>query len=71
MTKKIRTKGARKPKRIVKGKPHTIHVRNLDDETYEALWALRNYIGAFDWVDVVKWVIEKHQYELEALEMFP
>ena len=58
-----------KPKRIVKGKSRTIHIRNLPEDLYEELWNLRAYIGAFDWVDVIRWAVEQYKRQVEYEEM--
>jgi len=60
----------RKPKRVVKGKKYTVHLRNLDAELYEELWSIRYAIEAFDWIDVVKYLVEKYR-EDELKELFP
>ena len=58
-------KTSTKPKRIVKGKARVIHIRNLPEDLYEELWNLRAYIGAFDWVDVIRWVVEQYKQKVE------
>ena len=46
-------------------KRHTIHIRGLPDRLYTELWALRYYIGATSWTEVIAWTIEKYHEELE------
>lgn len=58
-----------KRKRIVKGKQHTIHIRNLSDEQYEELWSIRAHINAFDWIDVIEYLIKKYREELKQLKV--
>lgn len=57
-----------KTKRKEKGK-HTIHIRGLTDEQYENLWSIRYYINAHDWVDVIEWLLQKHEQELKLLKI--
>jgi hypothetical protein len=52
----------------IKGKQHKtniIHIRNLPEEYHEELWCLRRYINAKNWVEVVKWMIDKYIEELK------
>ena len=46
-------------------KKHIIHIRGLPDNLYSELWALRYWIGASSWVEVIAWAIEKYHEELE------
>jgi hypothetical protein len=64
-------KGAKKPRRIVEGIKHTVHLRNLSEEQYTELWSLRAFINAFDWIDVVNWTLDKYKRELEELKVTP
>jgi len=65
MNKVVRHKGSRKPRRVTKGIPHTIHIRKLSDQQLEELWSLRYYINAFDWIDIIEWTLKKYREELE------
>lgn len=47
---------------------HTLHIRNLDDETYKLLWNLRKKLKASSWADLMKKVCTAYKEEIEEFE---
>jgi len=43
---------------------HIIHIRHIPDNLYCELWALRYYLKASSWVQVLEWAVEKYHEEL-------
>ncbi len=44
---------------------HTIHIRNLDDETYMTLWNLKKRFKARSWAELLKIIVEIFEEEME------
>lgn len=51
---------------MVKG--HTLHIRNLDDETYRLMWSLRRKLKAKSWADLMQKVCQTYKEEIEEFE---
>ena len=45
---------------------HTLHIRDLDDETYAILWNLRKYYKARSWSDLIRKICR--EYEKRIME---
>jgi len=49
-------------------KEHTIHVRNLKDETYQRLWNLRKFHKATSWAELLDRITEQYVKDIEEYE---
>jgi len=47
---------------------HTLHIRNLDDETYTTLWNLRKAYGARSWADLIKKIVAEYVERIKLEE---
>jgi len=49
-------------------KKHTLHIRNLDDDTYHLMWAMRKKLKAKSWADMMKKICATYKEEIEEFE---
>ena len=49
-------------------KKHTLHIRNLDDNTYCLMWAMRKKLKAKSWADMMKKICATYKEEIEEFE---
>ena len=47
---------------------HTLHIRNLDDETYTALWNFRKFNKAGSWAKLIKILVKSYEEEIKQKE---
>jgi alpha-amylase/alpha-mannosidase (GH57 family) len=46
-------------------KKHVIHIRDLDDETYRKMWALRKRWRTGNWVNLLRILVDVKYKEVE------
>jgi hypothetical protein len=49
----------------VNGKIHQLHIRDLDDDTYEKMWNLRKKKNAKSWADLMRIVCGEYMVEVK------
>jgi len=49
-------------------KRHTLHIRNLDDETYGLLWNYRKFHQAGSWAKLIKIIVKAYDEEIKQKE---